>query len=327
MRVGKNPGKWVESVPQPADVTATTVVYIPSLTGYFEQSLEILKICLYSMRQNADCEFDLMVFDNGSCQEVREFLVSLRDDGFIQYLILSEKNVGKVGAWNFMFGSAPGKYVAFCDSDVFFYLGWISRQLEILETFPDAGPVCGDPRRRDPSKLNTILARAEADATITVEAGRFVPQEWCNQHILSLGRDVKEYERETADLKDFRLTRDGVSAYASGGHYQFMCKAEYLRKIFPLDNFRPVGRNELLFDAAVDKLGSLRLSTTERYARHIGNVLTPEWQEKAAELNLALSTKKLAAQAGFLNRMAHTRLVERILMGVYTRIFRLYYGG
>ena len=44
------------------------------------------------MRKDAGLPFDLMVFDNGSCPEVREFLVKEKEEGRIQYLILSEKH-------------------------------------------------------------------------------------------------------------------------------------------------------------------------------------------------------------------------------------------
>ena len=67
------------------------------------------------MRKDAGLPFDLMVFDNGSCAEVRDFLVKEKEEGRIQYLILSEKNMGKGGAWNVMLAGAPGEIIAYTD--------------------------------------------------------------------------------------------------------------------------------------------------------------------------------------------------------------------
>jgi len=51
-----------------------------------------------------------MVFDNGSCAEVRRLpreRKGKKDESNI--LILSEKNMGKGGAWNVMLAGAPGR--------------------------------------------------------------------------------------------------------------------------------------------------------------------------------------------------------------------------
>jgi hypothetical protein len=92
MRVGQNPIKTVESVAPPAPVTVVVISYIPYLRGYYQHSLDVLKLCLTSLHANTDGEFDLMVFDNGSCAEVREFLLAEQASKRIQYLTLSERN-------------------------------------------------------------------------------------------------------------------------------------------------------------------------------------------------------------------------------------------
>ncbi|MDO9130434.1 MAG: glycosyltransferase family A protein, partial [Anaerolineales bacterium] len=141
MRVGHNPARFVEKVAQPAEVTVTVVNCIPFLSGYYEQSLEVLKACLISIHANTPEAHDLMVFDNHSCREVRQYLQEAYEQGIIQYLVLSDKNIGKIGAWNFMFGAAQGKYVAFADGDVAFRPGWLSASLALFEAFPNVGMV------------------------------------------------------------------------------------------------------------------------------------------------------------------------------------------
>ncbi|MFO3797267.1 MAG: glycosyltransferase family 2 protein, partial [Anaerolineales bacterium] len=132
MRIGQNPAKFVDKVAQPQRITVAILNYIPFLSGFYAEMLDVLKVCLASLRADAGLPFDLMVFDNGSCGEVREFLIQEREEGRIQYLILAEKNLGKGGAWNIIFGGAPGEIIAYADNDVLFYPGWLKRSVEIL---------------------------------------------------------------------------------------------------------------------------------------------------------------------------------------------------
>jgi len=65
---------------------------------------------------------------------VVDYLKELRDKGKIQYLILSSRNIGKMGALQIAFRAAPGEIIAYSDDDVFFLPGWLERHLEVLET-------------------------------------------------------------------------------------------------------------------------------------------------------------------------------------------------
>ena len=63
-------------------------------------------------------QFDFAVFDNGSCKEVVEWLVKLKNENIIQWLYLSSENMKKLGAWNVLF-SAARDYVYYFDSDIY----------------------------------------------------------------------------------------------------------------------------------------------------------------------------------------------------------------
>ena len=70
MRVGHNPARFVEKVAQPADITVTVVNSIPFLSGYYEQSLGVLKALVESLNATREPAhpFDVMIFDNHSYQ-------------------------------------------------------------------------------------------------------------------------------------------------------------------------------------------------------------------------------------------------------------------
>jgi glycosyltransferase involved in cell wall biosynthesis len=123
MRIGQNPAKFVQTVAKPEHITLAVLNYIPFLSGFYAEALEVLKQCLSSARQDAGYPFDLLVFDNGSCAEVQDWLLNEHRGGRIQYLYLSAKNLGKGGAWNQIFGAAPGEILSYADSDVHFFPG------------------------------------------------------------------------------------------------------------------------------------------------------------------------------------------------------------
>src|SRR5512139_870617 len=104
MRIGQNPAKNVKDVARPARITVAVLNYIPFMSGFYAEQLDVLKVCLESIRESADLPYDLLVFDNASCEEVRQYLLDEHQAGRIQFLFLSEKNLGKGGAWNIILG-------------------------------------------------------------------------------------------------------------------------------------------------------------------------------------------------------------------------------
>ncbi|MBU0510086.1 MAG: glycosyltransferase, partial [Chloroflexi bacterium] len=257
MRIGQNPAKSIKHVVQPQQVTVAVVTYIPFLSGYYAQSLDVLKVCLNSIWEHTDLPYDLMVFDNGSCPEVRDYLCEARDRGRIQYLVLSEKNIGKGGAWNFIFGAAPGEYIAYADSDVYFYPGWLAPQLEVLETFPETGMVTGMPMWT-PSEFSTATVRwAEANPEVQLERGKFLAWEDYWRHARSLGADETKARTHFDTCEDIVVIRDGKRYFVGAAHFQFVARKSALQSVLPIPSQRPMGQVRLL-DIALNEAGYLR---------------------------------------------------------------------
>ena len=158
MRIGQNPAKFVKEVAKPARITVAVLNYIPFLSGFYADMLKVLQACLDSIVQTADLPYDLLVFDNASCPEVRQYLADQYEAGRIQYLVLSDKNLGKGGAWNMILAGAPGEIITYTDNDCLFSPGWLSRSVELLETFPNVGMVTARPFRTRPEVYSATLA-------------------------------------------------------------------------------------------------------------------------------------------------------------------------
>lgn len=311
MRVGQNPAKSIDSVPQPQQVTVALVSYIPFLGGYYAQSLEVLKTCLGSLWEATRTPFDLLVFDNASCTEVRGYLQDAHSQGRIQYLVLSDKNVGKGGAWNFIFQAAPGEIIAYADSDILFRPGWLERSLEILAAFPQAGMVTARPMRTPEAFYTSTLEWVRQQADVQLEQGNFLPWETYLEHVLSLGTSEEQAREWFASRQDIRLTRQGVSAHVSAAHFQFTAPKSILAQFVPFDMDRPMGQVRSL-DEQMNASGYLRLTTCDPLVKHLGNRI---------EAGSIQDGVRPAPKLGFL----HLPPVKKALLRIYDEIFRLYH--
>jgi glycosyltransferase involved in cell wall biosynthesis len=322
MRLGQNPAKSVNFVAQPAEITVAVVVYIPFLEGYYSEGLRVLDLCLDSIWKNTHIPHDLMVFDNGSCPEVRDFLTSCQQEGKIQYLTFSEKNIGKVGAWNYIFGAAPGKYVAYADSDVFHFPGWLAPQIEVLELLPNAGMITGMPLLAAEELSSATVEWAQTNSEATWERGHFISWEDFFRHSGTLGRSQDEIRQYYDQNPIVRIGVAGKQFYASASHFQFISRKETLQKIFPLSADRPMGQVRQL-DEAINRLGYLRLSTPEWYVQHIGNTLPKNQASQELEVFFQFPSKESTAKER--KSIWDLKILQKILRWIYDRIFEILY--
>jgi glycosyltransferase involved in cell wall biosynthesis len=312
MRLGQNPAKSIESVPQPARVTVAIVSYIPFLSGYYAHSLDVLKVCLESIWENTDLPYDLLVFDNASCPEARAFLTSAHQQNRIQYLVLSDRNMGKGGAWNFIFQAAPGEFIAYADSDIRFYPGWLSSSLAILEAYPRAGMVTARPMRTPEAFYSGSLEWARGEAEVVLENGRYIPWEVYLQHVLSLGTSEEQAREWYESRSDWRLTYNGVQALIGAAHFQFTVRKAIIQEFLPFSMNRPMGQVRSL-DEQVNQAGYLRLTTCQPLVTHMGNQLPGEPPpSKSAAPERSRSLYDLP-------------FIRKPLLRLYDAIFKLYH--
>jgi len=311
-RVGHNPARFVEKVAQPASITVTVVNCIPFLAGYYEQSLDVLKAVIESLNATREPEhpYDVMVFDNHSCAEVRTYLKQAADEGKIQYLVLSDTNIGKIGAWNFMFGAAQGEYVVFADGDVLFRPGWLSASLALFEAFPNVGMVTARPLPTPMEYSSATLAWARQGQNL--EEGRFLDWETFWEHTGSLGVSEAEGRKMYETMTMYRLRQGNLTAFIGAAHFQFMARREILQKILPLPSEQPM-RGERTLDTAVNERGLLRLTTEKPMVCHLGNRLTAPRQEIASP------------RKSLLHRILWLAPVRKVLLWLNNQIFRLYF--
>ncbi|MBN2044453.1 MAG: glycosyltransferase family 2 protein [Anaerolineales bacterium] len=325
-RFGVSPTRNKLSTYRPAKVTAAVLVYIPQREGYYRHRLDVLKLCLESLMRTSAGEADLLVFDNGSAPEVVEYLLSLQRDGKIDILMLSGRNLGKIGALQLMFNAAPGEFIAYCDDDILFYPGWLQASWDVIEAFPQVGMVSGLPVRdaaRHGVESNNAFARSKPDGLkITFE--RWIEDDWDLDWAESTGRNLEEHRAAFKDFQDPLWEMNGVKAFPAANHFQFVAPRKVMVRAMPEEWSGKLMGKMVEMDEAIDAQGGLRLSTAGRYVRHIGNVVSPRLAMEIAALGLDLDVTDVTRRQKphwllRIPRMWH--LLERI----YSKLFDILY--
>ena len=314
MRIGQNPAKSLQSVLKPRNITVAVVTYIPFISGFYAQSLEVLKLSLNSLRANTSESFDLMIFDNGSGAETVSYLQDQYAQGNIQYLVLSERNMGKGGAWNFLFSAAPGEIIAYADSDIYFREGWLSQSLEILNSFPNTGMVTGRPLRSKERYFSKTLEWAEQTDGVRLEKGQHLSWEVFSEHSLSCGASLEQTQEWFQNSYDWKITFGDLSAYSGAAHFQFVAKKHILQSLLPFEMDKPMGQVRTL-DEQLNEKGYLRLMTCDSLVVHMGNVVPS--QEDVAFKHIQLTENQKA--------FWYWPPIKKLLLYFYSKIFQLYY--
>lgn len=270
MRIGANPLRN-DTIQPLAPLVLAVVTHLPNTLGYHEHRLEVIQTCIESMTKHAP-PHSLVIWDNGSCEALRQWIRSKKPDVFIESV-----NVGKTTARTAIFRMLPPEtLVAMSDDDIFYYPDWYEAQVNVLNTFPNVACVTGNPIRTSFrwGSENTIGWMKKEGI---LEVGRFIPDQYERDFCISIGRDPHVHKRNTVNDMDYRGMYNGVYAYATSHHCQFLSIAGRVLPAMVFDNHAMA--DEKPFDVRMDNIG-LRLSTVQRYSRHIGNVIHDELRKE-----------------------------------------------
>jgi glycosyltransferase involved in cell wall biosynthesis len=341
MRQGQNPAKMGLKAYQPKRLGMALLSYIPNQEGFFKNSLEILKYQIASIH-SATSDFDLLVFDNGSCPEVREELLRLYSSDLIHILFLSHFNIGKVGAINWLLSAMPNEWVCYSDGDMFFRPGWFDCSVDIFEAFPSAGLVFAQPTLFDTLRgTGHAYHLLEGDARYTLSQA-IVPAKSVREYALGFGLTA---EMEKKLLKTpvclVEENASGVRAIVGGGHNQFLVRSKVARQIIPLPTqlaLSPI--EDSAFNRRVDDLDLLQLSTVEAFTFHVGNRLDDWTRTEIDQLNLeavlvssgdrrdrslpASSSRSKLLILSLLHRSSRLEFIDKLFRRLYNLLFEYY---
>jgi hypothetical protein len=278
MRRGHNPNKQFAPAAQITPIVMTCITHLPVLEGYHAERMEVVRTCLESMRKHAGGKYTTIVWDNGSCAELLDWL---RNE-YKPDILIQSANIGKNSATQALAGMLPPETImTYCDDDMFFYPDWLAPQVALLKSLPNVACVSGYPVRTSFrwGNENTVnWFRKYGRMT----AGKFLPSKWEEDFAISIGRDPNTHKAMTLNDVDLLGEFNGRTAYLTSHHCQFVAYAGVIAKANKADSFA-MGEQRF-FDIALDQIG-LRLATTQRLSRHIGNIIHDELRAEIMEAN------------------------------------------
>ena len=290
-RLGTNPSRGQHLEFKPSRVTVAVLVYAPNQAGYFQHRLDVTRLTLESILMNTPEPFELLVFDNGSCKAMTDFLKELNQAGKIDTLVLSQQNIGKLNALWRIANLAQGEVIAYTDDDVYHLPGWLPKHLQILDTYPNVGAVTGFyiKQRVVMSSDNTLqwVADYEKDHPEMVQRGNLIPRKWEDEYMDNSGRTQERYQSEIAGVEDILVDYEGVKAWVSAHHFQVLIPKRVLLEV--LSEMLEDGWSDLMMgrmvelDDRMDAKGDLRLTTHDQTMRLLGNAIDDEVKALAAK--------------------------------------------
>lgn len=339
-RIGRHPLKTQGIVDEvkPQKITITTIVHIPVLGGYWEKSLDVLKLHFNSLFNNTHHPFDLMVLDNSSCLEVQNYLVQLYKEGQIQFLTLSKYNLRKTGAVDYLLSTALGEFVVLTDCDIYFLPGWLDASLKILDAFPEAGRVTalpmagGDVTKNYKDAFNAV----GKDNSIQIQKGQLIPEQYIRAHSISVGKDPDEYiKNRLRNRQDVLLSRNNIQAFLGGADLQFTIRRKALDSVLPIkiDDYKSLeGRFDPIYAPVLEnKLkakGFWELSTPEYLIHHMGNTI-PYFENELPWLKepspVTNHSRIGRVQKSKKNLILRNRFIRRIFKYINIKSYKLLY--
>ena len=309
-------------------LTIGSIVHIPDTTGFWKDSLKILDICISSIYQNTSQDFDLHIFDNGSCDEVKEYLIEKNKIGVIQHLSFSDKNLKKTGALNKLLRLSDGDYFAYLDSDALMLPGWLEASLNVINNFENVGQVTCIPIARCFDNPQDVINSLKKFKNIECSSSSdFIPEEFVKAHAISVGMDFEKYKvNRLSGREDIKITKNDVTAYYGSVDFQFITSREVIESVLPLpthgndlrgdDIYKPIWENEL------SKKGLMMLSTEDYLVHHMGNRI-PNLKDELPWLELGLEsfkneidkTKNMKLKKG--NRLLSSTRLRRLIKRIH----------
>ena len=274
MRVGQNPEKELGAVKLPWTTRVVLPVYIPHQNNYFAQSLQVLRLCLESLRLTTGEETCVTVVSNGCSPQIVTQLSMMLDIGWIDELILSRRNLGKVGAIATVLKGANEQILAWSDSDVLFKTGWLDSVAEVFGTFPECGAVTPFPAVHLHWEHTSATTLGAAAARCITRQG-IVPAEDLKEYARSVGTPTlfrKEYQQS-----QWLVQRGMMRACVGAMHFICCIRKDVIRGMpaRPCTAALNGKEDSDYLDLPAERLGYWRLSTSRSFVWHMGNSVEP----------------------------------------------------
>ena len=171
-------------------------------------------------------------------------------------------------------------------------------------------------------RTQSAISFTKSDNEATLTKGNVVPSTMTESWATSISLDPKVELREQAKMNQNSINYRGVKALGAAHHDQFLSSKTVMNQCLPpqWDSRLMGGMIEL--DYEIDQAGFLRLTTFEQHTQNLGNQFVEEdlvlsRDARPAEKPLSKPATKLSS------RLLKSQPVRFVLLGIYSRLFRL----
>lgn len=249
-------------------------IYIPRLSGYFKDALEIVSLCLESLRLTAGASVSVTLVANQCADEAVALLQRHYDRGWIDQLLINRANGGRIDAVVSVARGAHESILTLSDSDVLFKAGWVEAIEQLMDTFPECGMASVVPH---PGTAWHHTSATVLGGLLTGELGvaKVVSDDDIDRFGHSIG--MPEWVKPDQRARQVIVTRNGAIACVGCGHFLFTIRKDVLAEMpsEPCDRPLGAGSDEIWYDRPADLGGYWRLATPKAHAYHMGNVPEP----------------------------------------------------
>jgi GT2 family glycosyltransferase len=289
MRIGTNPVRNRYQAYAPQRIGVVSITFVPVMDGFFKEAINVIEVHLHSLRKTLGLSADILVFDNCSCDEATEFLSGLYHAGVIDFLMLSNHNLGKTGSLNWVFSSMPHEFIVSTDSDVLFRPGWAERSLEVFDSFEQAGIVSAQPAFFNTPDSIQHMAENMIQVMPDIDIRQQAPfpeafEEYCD------GINASDEVRQMVTQNQLKVATNSVNrveAVLGSTSMQFMIRRDVARQLVPLPaEFTLDSDDHQEINRRMQALGFFQLSLPDALVYHMGNTLQSEHIPEANRLKL-----------------------------------------
>lgn len=286
MRIGFNPNKDKILIESSYKHQIIIPVFIPNQDGYFKDSYLIFKKCLQSILETVDLKITyISIVNNGSCDDVENYLSVLKEENKIQELI-NTSNIGKLNAIYKGLVGHDFDLVTIADADTMFLSGWQQETIKVFNTFPKAGTVGIVPQFNMYSNFCTNVI---FDNFFNKDMRFFKVEEprEMQKFYHSIGWNMKEDHHYLKYI--LGIEKEGTTACIGSSHFVATYRKEVFNEIKKYVPAKMGSNSERLLDVAALNKDLWKLTTFKNYAYHMGNVYE-EWMD---EVKFYQTKKKL----------------------------------
>ena len=281
MRIGSNPQKSKAFETSNYYHQIIIPVYIPNNDDFFKDSFNVFKICLESLLNTTHSATFISIINNGSSNEVVDYINELFDVGSI-HEVINTNNIGKINAINKALVGQDFPIITISDADVLFLNNWQKEVYKIYETFPKVGAVCTTPNSRN---VKTLTENIYFDLFFSskLKFDNVENPEAMKAFLKSV--DNENYFRPIHFEKYLTLQKAETKAVVGAGHYVCTYRSEIFDKINIKTSKNLLGKSIMkTIDNLVVEKGFWRVSTFNNYTYHMGNTTEYWMYDKLKEL-------------------------------------------